>query len=388
VTSDAVVAGHLCLDIIPRFLSRGIVLEPGKLTEVGAATFATGGAVSNVGLSLLKLGVRTRLMGKVGDDAFSTVVKALLAQHDKDAVDTVKAAAKESTSYTIVISPVGTDRMFLHHPGCNDSYSVLDVDMAVVAATKLFYFGYPPLMKRIYADGGEALAGLLQRVKALGVTTALDMAMPDPNSDSGKADWRAFLARVLPHVDLFMPSLEETLFMLNRDAPQQEIWRTPSPAKPLHDLAQQLLDFGATIVGLKLGEHGLYLRTAGAERFSGMGRAAPFDTDGWTERELWSPVFQVDVQGTTGAGDATVAGFLAGLLKGLGPEAALTMATAVGACCVEAPDATSGVRSWEEIAARVEGEWPRAATHGQGGDWRKHPPSGVFVGPQDQVGRA
>ena len=35
----------------------------------------------------------------------------------------------------------------------------------------------------------------------------------------------------------------------------------------------------------------------------------------WANYENWSPCFQVDVVGTTGAGDATIAGFLAALLR-------------------------------------------------------------------------
>ncbi|MGL4610244.1 MAG: hypothetical protein ACRCYY_11300 [Trueperaceae bacterium] len=66
--SDILVAGHLCLDIILSFAHGRAVFTPGHLTEVGAATFATGGAVSNVGLALLRLGVGAKLVGKIADD--------------------------------------------------------------------------------------------------------------------------------------------------------------------------------------------------------------------------------------------------------------------------------------------------------------------------------
>lgn len=54
---DVVVAGHLCLDIIPEF-PEGTeskvekLFIPGKLIEVKEATISTGGVVSNVGLAL------------------------------------------------------------------------------------------------------------------------------------------------------------------------------------------------------------------------------------------------------------------------------------------------------------------------------------------------
>ena len=53
---DAVVAGHICLDITPEFTTGGKavgdILRPGRLVSVGPATVSTGGAVSNTGLTL------------------------------------------------------------------------------------------------------------------------------------------------------------------------------------------------------------------------------------------------------------------------------------------------------------------------------------------------
>ena len=77
----------------------------------------------------------------------------------------------------------------------------------------------------------------------------------------------------------------------------------------------------------------------------------------WLNRELLAPCFLVDVAGTTGAGDCTIAGFLARLLAGDSPEQAATAAVAVGACSVEQPDATSGVPDWPAVRRRLESGW-------------------------------
>lgn len=45
---------------------------------------------------------------------------------------------------------------------------------------------------------------------------SLDMALPDSESPAGKADWQGILENILPHVDIFVPSIEEILFMLDR----------------------------------------------------------------------------------------------------------------------------------------------------------------------------
>ena len=184
---DAVVAGHVCLDISPAFpplrpdapLSE--LLRPGSLTQVGGATISTGGSVSNTGLSLLQLGMRVELMGKIGDDLFARGILDLLAPRGLD--KSMVRVPGEQTSYTIVLAPPGFDRAFLHCPGANDTFGADDIQYPVVARARLFHLGYPPLMRRLYRNGGIELADLFRRVKALGaVTTSLDMSLPDPAS--------------------------------------------------------------------------------------------------------------------------------------------------------------------------------------------------------------
>ena len=142
-------------------------------------------------------------------------------------------------------------------------------------------------------------------------------------------------------------------------------------------LAEPTLEAGVAAVLIKLGGRGAYLRT-GPKGLPGRG--------GWANRELYSPVFSIPhVAGTTGAGDTTISGFLASITRNLEPEQALTMAEAVGACCVEALDATSGIRSWEETVARVQAGWRHGPAVVEEPGW-KQMPSGIWSGPNDAVG--
>jgi len=321
---EVVVAGHICLDIIPTF-ERPVTLEPGKLFKIGPAVVATGGVVSNTGIALHRLGVRTRLMGKVGDDLMGRAILELVRPIDPDGMIVAPGA---TSSYTVVISPPGVDRTFLHCTGANDTFMADDIDYDRLAGARLFHFGYPTLMRSIYSDGGRLMETIFRRVKERGVMTSLDMSFPDPQSEAGRVDWPAWLRRVLPHVDVYLPSLDETQFMLGQ--------------KPANELARQLHDWGAGIVGLKLGVEGLFCL--------------------WKGREYHASCFEVNVVGTTGSGDCTIAGFLAGLLRGLPPEQVMTAAVAVGACCCEAADATSGLRSWDEVQRRIQAGWKRRQT--------------------------
>ena len=379
---DVVVCGHVCLDVIPALAeSAGGLSElmvPGKLVNVGPAVAATGGAVSNAGLALHRLGLPVRLMGKVGDDLFGRAVLDILRGHDPSLAEGMLVTADAATSYTIVISPPGTDRVFLHCPGANDTFAADDIPYHRMSGVRLFHFGYPPLMRRMYADGGAELASLLRRVREQGAVVSLDMALPDPSSEAGRAPWRAILEQALPQVDLFVPSLEEILFMLGRKA------ETAPDGELLTKVGCDLVGMGAAVVALKLGREGLYLRTSDdPEELARLERSLPADIGRWLGRELLAPCFQVEAVGTTGSGDCTVAGFLAGLLHGLAPEGAMAAAVAVGACSVEAADATSGVPTWERVQERITEGWPRQETKLALPGWEWDEQGGVWRGPND-----
>jgi sugar/nucleoside kinase (ribokinase family) len=409
-----VVAGHICLDIIPTFGDRGgglaALLVPGSLVETGPAVLSTGGAVSNTGLALHRLGVPTRLMGKLGDDLFGHAVLRIVESYGPTLSNGMLVTAGAHTSYTVVISPPGVDRVFLHGPGANDTFGADDIPYDELGGTRLFHFGYPPLMRRMYAGGGAELEAIFRRVKQRGLVTSLDMSKPDPASEAGRADWRAILENVLPHVDVFLPSLEEILYMLDPGSTASA--RPPGPGDAgdlrsgidgelLAEVADRLLAMNAAVVGLKLGGRGLYVRTTRdrqrlAVLCSLWCRSSTGESTGsipvsqeqdlletWLGRELLTPCFEVDVVGTTGAGDCTIAGFLAGMLYGLPPGETMTAAVAVGACNVEQADAVSGVPHWEAVQTRIRSGWRKRSLGQLWPGWTWDTTTTIALGPND-----
>lgn len=357
---DIIVSGHLCLDLIPDL--DGVAPERlslgGCLLESGPLRVATGGAVSNTGLALHRLGARVGLMASVGDDPLGKIIVDTLAAHHPRLAEPIAVQRGASSSYSVVLAPQKRDRTFLHFPGTNATFASDQLDYSRIAEAKIFHLGYPPLMPRLIAERGEELTDLYARVKSRGVVTSMDMVVPDPNGPSGRADWPGILHRVLPFVDVFLPSIDELLYMLRRE--DWARWRGDTLAnitrEYLHDLAGELLEMGAVVAGFKLGEGGVYLRTANSDRCERLSKL-DVDIDDWRDRELYQPAYEVEVAGTTGAGDSAYAGFLAAMLKRLPPHACIQLASAVGACNVESIDATSGVRSWEETTARLESGW-------------------------------
>ena len=366
---DAVVAGHICLDIFPTFneSSAGAQLRPGALYNVGPALRATGGAVANTGLALHRLGMGVALMGKVGNDLFGNDILSILRAQGEHLVEAMKVSPGETSSYTIVISPPNIDRTFLHCPGCNDTFTAADLNEEILAQARLLHFGYPPLMRSMYHDGGEELARILQKAKNLDLGTSLDMAFPDPASPAGKVDWLKLLKRVMPLVDVFLPSIEELLFMLERPLWDQlmqkgHIHIAEDITVPLlQRLSQQLLDMGAAIVMIKLGDQGAYLRISpDIVRLKKLGKLCPSDILAWLGQEAAESCFKAHFAGTTGSGDCTIAGFLTALLRGVfSPQETLRFAVAVGACSVEKADATSGVPHMFQVEERIAKGWHR-----------------------------
>lgn len=393
---DIMVAGHLCLDVIPRFLRGGgstiaEILRPGKLVNVEEVGISTGGPVSNTGLNMQTLGNKVCFCARVGDDDFGRLTIDRLERSGN--ASGVHVAEGKSSSYTIVVAPPGIDRIFLHNPGTNNEFGPEDLDPALIAQCRHFHFGYPPLMRRMYADGGRALAEIFRIAKEAGATTSCDMSLPDPNSESGKADWRSILTRILPYVDLHLPSIEESVFMLE---PRRflEMKAQHGGADLIDHLApedysrtaQALLDLGATVVSLKTGHRGFYLRTGAEERFADLGAARPGAPANWADRELWAPAFVVEeLASATGSGDSAIAGLLSGFLRGLDIEMSLRYATCCGWQNLQVLDAVSGIHPWDETTAFLDRNLPiiDARVHATGWKWAEA--HGVWTGPGDRL---
>lgn len=290
-------------------------IEPGQLVDTGPSVLSTGGAVSNVGLALKKLGSEVVLVAKIGEDALGDAIGRFIRGYGEGLTDRISRTSIAQSSYSIVISQARRDRTFLHHPGCNHYFGSDDVNFDDLPPAEWFHFGYPPLMRRMYADGGEELADIFSRAKLAGMTTSLDMSLPDAAGESGRAPWPQILRKVLPVVDFFMPSQDEAVIVTNSANP-----------------AQQALDWGAKNVILKCGEDGLR----------------------WSNGNdcHHQPVFNVNVVGTTGSGDATIAGIIYGMTNGYSIQESLKIGCAVGACCCEASDAISGIPNWEATRNR------------------------------------
>ena len=394
---DVAIAGHIGFDIIPKFppvnaTALTDVLVPGKLVNMEEAVVSSGGPVSNTGIAMSKLGLKVEFMAKISDDMFGKAILTLLKQYIKKP-DGMHIARNENTSYTIAISVPGIDRLFLHCPGTNDSFGYADVNFNIVKKAKLFHLGYPPLMKNLYANDGAELIKIFKKAKSAGATTSLDMSLPDPNSESGRVDWDKILRRVIPYVDILHPSIEEAMFMVNRQRYLQV--KQESKGKDTVDFIKPedftktsdiLLGYGAKIITLKCGHNGFYVRTAGKNVLKDIGYAKPADMDKWCNRELWSAAFRVEkIASATGSGDSALAGFITAYLKNEPVEVCIRCSNATGAQNIQVFDAISGIKTWKEtIKTALDPETKLETLEVSAPGWTFNSTWKMFQGPENK----
>ncbi len=298
---DVTCVGLLVADVIVRPVDEWP--ERGHLLRVDRIEVHSGGLAHTTAVTLAKLGVPTAVVGRVGTDLLGTFLIDVLREHRVEAH--VRREGHATTSTTVVAVASSGERSFLHLAGANARLMPQDVSDGLLARSRVIHVGGYFLLPAM--DGSPA-AALLQRAKAAGCRTSLDMAWDVHER------WMSTLAPCLPHLDLLFGNRDELA----------RVTGTNDPA----GMAALLRELGVGVVAVKLGEEGAYV-----------------DGGSWRGRV---PAFSVEVLDTTGAGDAFCGGFLAGFLADWDLERTTRYANAVGAMCVTAMGGSTGIRSMAE----------------------------------------
>lgn len=304
VCAGVLVADHLCtpIDRMP---------ASGELVPAKELVLNIGGLAANVSVNLARLGVRTAICGRVGDDVFGRFVGETLESRGVD-VRYLAIDRQRATSQTLIINVKGEDRRFIHAFGANAGLDATDLDAALRLdpPPRVLYIGGYLLLPGLEP---EALARRLVEARKLGALTVLDVACPGP------AEYLSRLEPVLPHVDVFLPNDDEAALILGIDDPAEQ--------------AQTFHAMGAGRVVITRGEHGAVSVSAGLRVRLG--------------------TYPVDFVDATGGGDAFDAGYIAGVIDGLDELSCLRLASAIGASCVRAVGTTAGIFSRAEADAFI-----------------------------------
>ncbi len=303
LSAGILVADHLCSPI-PQ------LPQAGELVLADALPLQIGGCAANVGMDLARLDVRVAILGCVGEDVFGQFISDTLARQGIG-TEHIRVVPGVGTSGTLIINVAGQDRRFIHTIGANGALRAEDISLELATSARVFYVGGYLLMPGLEQ---QALYETFRAARAAGVKTVLDVVLPGPG------DHAAQLELLLTETDVFLPNSDEAAALTGLRDPRRQ--------------AEAFLQAGAGTAVITCGEHGTWLATSGATL-----RASAYD---------------VPYVGGTGAGDAFVAGYIAGMLAEEDVRGCLRWGSALGASCVRGVGATETVFHRDEALAFID----------------------------------
>jgi sugar/nucleoside kinase (ribokinase family) len=307
---DCVCCGSCVADVLCRPVSLETPIGGGRLLQTEPLQVVTGGIVSNAGVAMARLGMKAAAFTYVGRDEWARLIRGRLEAEGMNCVGLLEHPTAATSTTVVLIDPSG-ERSFAHCVGAPKlmKAGLFLEHLDLFARSRMALIGYYSLMPNLEGDLTEVLAA----IRAKGCKTALDCA--------GSGGTMQPLDRLLPHLDVYVPSFNEASHQTGLEDPRA--------------ILKLYRDCGAAgLVGVKLGSKGALLSPAPGEYIE-IPAVPP-------------PGAIVD---TTGAGDCFYAGLLTGILRGMDVASAGRLGAAAGACCVTALGATAGIRDFATTAA-------------------------------------
>jgi 2-dehydro-3-deoxygluconokinase len=296
-------------------------VAPGRLRHVEGFRKRVGGAELNVAVALARLGHRASWSGALGGDEFGAEVLAFLRAEGVDASGAFLDPGSPTGVYFKERRALGRLGVYYYRSGSAASLMLLedlDVDR-LLSAEILHLTGITPAL----SEGCRNLTRhLMEAARERGVTVSFD----------ANVRFRLFEGRDPREVLSPLVGLADLLFLSEAEAELLLGGRGPTAV----ERARARLAAETVVV-------------------HGRDRAFAVDSGGLTD----SAPFSAAEADPVGAGDAFVAGYLSGRLRGLDAGHCLKLANACGACAVTVPGDAESMPFREDVAALVGG--PKAA---------------------------
>ncbi len=296
------------------------------LANIISESTGNGGSPFNILINLANLEVEFPLagVGLIGADADGEWISAQCAQHRINAAQ-LRIHPTAHTSYTDVMTVQSTARRtFFHQRGANAFLDDSHFDFELSPA-KFFHLGYLLLLDQLDqpdATHGTVAARVLQRAKAAGFQTSIDLVSEDSDR------FKKIVLPALPYVDYCFLNefeIERTTGVVVRRQDGVNL-------VALQNAAEQLIQAGVRE----------WVVVHYPEGACALGRDGQMHVQG----SLCIP--QSKIVGTVGAGDAFAAGVLHGLHEGHPIESALHDGVCVAAACLGGAGTSDGIRPLEE----------------------------------------
>ncbi|HVU25196.1 MAG TPA: ribokinase [Opitutus sp.] len=296
--------------------------SPGE-TTLGRFVTGPGGKGSNQAVAAARAGAATRFVGAVGRDAFAAVAKKFHAAEGIDSRLVPKPGHATATA-GILVDAAGHNEIVVAI-GASAQLRPRDVPATLLHGARVVVCQHETSL--------AANAHVLRTGRRAGATTILNPAPMRPDFDP----------RVLAHVDVLIPNESEFVALVAALPVCAALVRqrgfSPAPfsvaalaALPAAAMQRLCRAVGVPVVIVTLGSRGCFVSLA--------------------DRGEHLPAYPVKVVDSTGAGDAFVGGFAAGLVKFRGdPLAAARFGGAVAALSVTKFGTAPSMPRAREIAA-------------------------------------
>jgi len=230
---DVLCAGIIVADHVSAPISR--LPAAGELVLADRLLLTLGGCAANVAVDLVKMRLRTTVVGRVGGDAFGRVVTDMLRDEGVD-VSAVSVSPDLLTSQTLIINVAGQDRRFIHTFGANAAFRAADIPLDQVKRCRALYLGGYLVMPEMVQ---EELVPVFEAARKAGAKTVLDVVVPGPG------EYLSRLERLLPYVDVFLPNCHEAELITGEKDPVRQ--------------AEQFRRLGAGTAVITMGSEGAML---------------------------------------------------------------------------------------------------------------------------------
>jgi sugar/nucleoside kinase (ribokinase family) len=195
-TFDLLVVGDINPDVIVRGAPRELAFGQAEQLAEGAV-LGLGGSAAIAACGGARLGLRTAIVGAVGDDAAGGLALDELARGGVD-TSSVRVVVAADTGLTVHFMS-HDDRAMITSRGALDELEAAAVPAGLVAASRHLHAASFYLQPRL----APGLRDLFESAHAAGVTTSLDLNW-DPDER-----WQGGLSELLPAVDILFVNAAE-----------------------------------------------------------------------------------------------------------------------------------------------------------------------------------
>lgn len=195
--------GDIGIDIVAfahRLQGRRVPTLRELVTTLRELVISVGGSAANSAYACSLLGLKTRFIGKIGEDMWTKRILDGMAHAN---LDLKLKKSEENNSVAITINLRNGGHIFMHKGGANTTFSIEDVNLGDIKGDVLHIGGYN-LLDALRKD----VPNLFEYAKKERALTSLDLG---PNLRAWSKKRVADLRRALHHVDILFLSAEEAM---------------------------------------------------------------------------------------------------------------------------------------------------------------------------------